>query len=112
MGEMVYLTSVGSRTEAELLIAKLGTFELAAYLTTDHTHTFEPITPVDVYVDGSRIEEAREIIANAPILVTDEPDEVSIALRKRKYRAGLLMLAVFIGIPFVSVVAVVLAERL
>ena len=108
---MVYLTSVGSRTEAELLIAKLGTFDLAAYLTTDHTHTFEPVTPVDVYADASRIDEAREIIAGAPVLVGEAPDENSIALRKRKRRAGMMMLAVFLGIPFLTAVAVVIVDR-
>lgn len=109
---MVYLTSVGTRTEAELLIAKLGTFGLAAYLTTDHTHTFEPVTPVDVYADASRIEEAREIITGVPVLVSDAPDENSLALRKRKHRAGMMMLTVFLGIPFVTFVAVLIVERL
>lgn len=107
---MTYLTSVGTRTEAEVLIAKLATFGISSYRATDVTHTFEPITPVDVYVESNRVDEARGVVEAVPLTLAADYDEYTGVLQRRKRRVGMAMFVVLVVAPVAGSLLTALLE--
>ena len=99
--ELVELTVMGSRPEADLLVERLRCEGIGAFAKGDYEGSYYPMGAVHVFVAVEDESRAQEVMDRDYGLEADPGHWVN---PHRKRRSGLVLLAVYLGMPLAAVI--------